>query len=726
MSDLIWREVLPPRNLSLAAATGLLRALAGRPRFGLAQVQPVVLFELWLSKTSARWLVGYDERLGRHFASDLAAQVPNLALVAVQDSPRKLPTTAREVRPTNTAYPLRLDTAGSVTTGLLGLRQRLGQDETVVLQWIVGPSHTHSMPPARLTPLQALGLRPMPKTTGSDQAAWRTKIAEPLFGVRGRVGALAASTHRATQLIGPAVSALALASGANNRVVDNWQSKNIARSLFMPAGRPRSWSGTVNAAELAALLGWPVEGVQVPGQDSALAPPPSALLLNDHDAALATERIVGTSTHPRTANQAVRIPEKSLASHVHIIAPTGAGKSTTLARWVLKDIHAGRSIFLVEPKNDLVTDVLARMPKELWPLVRVVEPGASGPVIGFNPLAGPSADAERRADSLLGLFRELFGTALGPRSSDILLHALIMAARLEDGTLTDIPAILTNDGFRRRVLTKVSDPLTIAPWAAWFDSLSEIERSRIVMPILNKIRAWTARGPLRHVLGQPVPALQLEDLFREEQRIVLVSLNSGAVGPETAKLLGALLLRQLREAIQRQSLVARESRRPVSVVVDEWQNFVEGMDFGDMLATARALGCGFTLVHQLLPQLTPRLRADVLANARSRIVYRPAEADAKELARVLGGDTTPEELLRLPAFHAAAQVLVDGATSRPFVVSTSPLNEPTEDPAAARQWVGQQFGVGPDEIDARLVERWQDGGNNNVDGGVGFVRRRTK
>lgn len=725
MSDLIWREVIPPRNLSLASATSLVRALGGRPRFGLASVQPIVIFELWLTKESARWLVGYDERLGRHFAGDLAAQVPNLALVTVKDSPRKLPTTAREVRPTNTAYPLRLDTAASVATGLLGLRHRLGRDEHLVLQWIVGPSHTRSMPPARLTPLQALGLTPVPKPTSGDQAAWRTKIAEPLFGVRGRVGGLAATTHRATQLIGPAVSALALASGPNNRVVDNWQSKNIAKSLFMPAGRPRSWSGTVNAAELAALLGLPVDGVQAPGQESALAPPPRSLLLNEPSAAVTTERIVGSAAHPRSACKAVRIPAKSLASHVHLIAPTGAGKSTTLARWVLQDIKAGRSIFLVEPKNDLVTDVLARLPKELWPRVRVVEPGANGPVIGFNPLAGPVAEAERRADSLLGLFRELFGTALGPRSSDILLHALIMASRLEDGTLTDIPAILTNDGFRRRVLAKVSDPLTVAPWAAWFDGLSEIERSRVVMPILNKTRAWTARGPLRHLLGQAAPALQLDDLFKDEQLIVLVSLNSGSVGPETAKLLGALLLRQLREAIQRQSLMPREARRPVSVVVDEWQNFVEGMDFGDMLATARALETGFTLVHQLLPQLTPRLRADVLANARSRMIYRPAEADAKELARVLGGDTTPEELLRLPAFHAAAQVLVDGATSRPFVVSTAPLSEATEDPSAARQSIRQQFGVPPGEIDARLIQRWQDGGGSTPDGSVGFVRRRT-
>jgi hypothetical protein len=724
MSELIWREATPPDNLSLASLTGLVRALATRPRTGLRQLQPIVVFEVWISKDTVRWLIGCAEDLGRHYLSDLGVQLPGLALTTMESSPRQLPTTARELRPSSTAYPLRLDTAGGVASGLLGLRHRLGANEAVVLQWVVGPSFARPPAPKQFTPLEALGIIAPQKIETGEQSAWRSKIAEPLLGVRGRIGAIAVDIHRATQLIGPAVSAIGLASGPHSHIGGTWQSRPIARALFTVAHKRRTWSGSLNAAELAAVLGYPVEGVRVPGRGLTLTPPPRSLLLTTEAAKKASDRLIGTSIHPRSRDQLVRFPAASIASHAHVIAPTGAGKSTTLARWLLQDVEAGRSVFLVEPKGDLVSDVLARLDPERLGDVRLIEPGASGPVIGFNPLAGTEKDAERRADSLLGLFRELFGTAIGPRSSDVLLHALIMASRLEDGALTDIPAILTNSGFRRAVLAKVSDPITVAPWAAWFDGLSELERSRVVMPILNKTRAWTARGPLRHLLGQPTPGLRLDELF-EKPLIVLVNLSSGTLGPETSRLLGMLLLGQLREAIQRQTEVPQSQRLAVSVVVDEWQLFVGGMDFADMLATARGMNAGFTLAHQHLSQLGPDLRAAILANAKSRLVYRPAKADAKGLADVLGGDVTGDDLMQLPAYHAVGQVLTGGATSSPFVVSTPPLPPATADAAEARREIRERFGVLPSEIDAQLLQRWQNNDQPGTSEPIGFRKRGT-
>ncbi|MGH3925971.1 MAG: type IV secretory system conjugative DNA transfer family protein, partial [Pseudonocardiaceae bacterium] len=309
------------------------------------------------------------------------------------------------------------------------------------------------------------------------------KISEPLFGVRGRIGAVAEDSRRGAQLIGPAVSALSLASGPHAHISGWWQSSRIASQLWRVQGKRRTWSGSVNAAELAVLLSWPVDGVSMPGRDSMLSPPPRSLLVPaDAPEQADGDRIIGESVHVQSRDALVRVPAKSIASHVHVIAPTGAGKSTMLARWILSDIEAGRSLFLLEPKGDLVSDVLARLPREHLANVRLVEPGTTGLILGFNPLSGPRHDAERRADSLLQLFREVFGTAIGPRSTDVLLHALIMASRLEDGTLTDVPVLLTDSGFRRRVLAKTTDPLTLAPWAAWFDQLSELERSRVVMP----------------------------------------------------------------------------------------------------------------------------------------------------------------------------------------------------------------------------------------------------
>ena len=217
--------------------------------------------------------------------------------------------------------------------------------------------------------------------------------------------------------------------------------------------------------------------------------------------------------------------------------------------------------------------------------------------------------------------------------------------------------------------------------------------------------------------------MRLDELY-DKPLVVLVNLNTGVLGPETTRLLGSLLLGQLRETVQRQASVPQHQRRAVSVIVDEWQTFTAGMDFGDMLATARGMNTGFTLAHQHLAQLTPTLRAAVLANTRSRVAFRPAKADAKDLAGVLGGSVTADDLMQLPAYHAAAQVLVSGATSDPFLVQTPPLPDATEDPIAARHEITTRFGIDPDELDTQLIERWQ-GEGDTPDGAIGLTKRRT-
>jgi hypothetical protein len=369
--------------------------------------------------------------------------------------------------------------------------------------------------------------------------------------------------------------------------------------------------------------------------------------------------------------------------------------------------------------------VLERLPEHRHGDVVLVEPGtdATLPVTGLNPLAGPRDDAERRADSLLNLFRELFGTAIGPRSADVLLHVLLITSRLDDGALTDVLPLLTNAGFRRWAVGKVGDPLVISPWTAWFDDLSDAERAQVVAPITNKVRVFTARPSVRRLLGQPAPKFALDSIFATP-RVVLVNLNSGAVGPETAKIIGSLVLSQLWQAIQRQTTRPERQRRPVAVVVDEWQDFTAGLDFADVLARARGAKVSFTVAHQHLDQLSPHLRAAVLANARSRVVFRPAEGDSKALARVLGDPVTADDLDHLPAFHAVARVLVDGAPSTAFEVATPPLTTPTTDVDTLRRVSADRYGVNPAELDAAILRRWQ-GGDTAPETPIGVRRKRS-
>ncbi|WP_112236815.1 type IV secretory system conjugative DNA transfer family protein [Kribbella monticola] len=433
--------------------------------------------------------------------------------------------------------------------------------------------------------------------------------------------------------------------------------------------------------------------------------------------------MLGDSLHPADEGQAVVMPPSANTSHLHIIGPTGSGKSTLLAQIALADASAGRGVLVVEPRGDLVVDILARLPPHRHKDVVVIEPTEFGPVIGLNPLLGPSSQAERRADEIVDLFRTLFGAAVGPRSSDVLLHTLITAARLPDGSMTDVPMLLTNPNFRRRSLAKVTDQLVLAPFWSWYENLSEAERGQVIAPLLNKLRAFTTRAAIRHMLGQSEPKFDLASLF-SKKRIILVNLNRGLVGPGTSRLIGSLILTQLWQTIQRRSTVSADQRPPVSIVIDEWQDYVGALDFGEVLAQARGLGVGITLAHQHLGQLSQTLQAAVLANARSRVAFRPSQRDANTLAAALGGGVTAADLELLGPYQAIARLHGGEAPSQPFAIRTLPLGTPTGDPEDLRSKSQRRYGIDGTSIDEHLRARWQ-GGSDQADVPVGVSRRRT-
>lgn len=705
MVELAWFETHPPERLTLDDVTALLRALSGRPRRGLAQLTPIVVFELHMARGEVRWLLGCDTWMAGSMPGELAAQLPGLSLVRKPVPQRPQPTTGREVRFIGLAYPLRTDTGAAVAAGLYQLQTQLGPQEHVVVQWIVGPSNDRRrQPPEVVQPLVALGFK-QPTSPPGEQQLWRAKTTEPLFGVRGRIGVQVVDPKRASLLLRSLQAALWLASGPNGPLKASRQSSRTARQLHNVLGRARTWTSLINAAELAVLIGWPVDGASVPGRPLGLAPPPVRLLVNDDEPA-ASARLLGRSLHAGSHGRAVQLPVKAALSHCHLIGPTGSGKSTLLARLIVADATAGRGVLLVEPKGDLVSDVLGRLPAERHDDIVVIEPSDGEAVVGLNPLAGPRDQAERRADELLALFKSLFGGTVGPRSSDVLLHALITVARHEDGALTDVPPLLTQAAFRRRMVGAVNDPLVLGPFWAGFEALSEREQATVLAPLMNKLRVLTTRAAIRRMLGQPRPAFRLEQVF-DEQKLVLINLNKGLVGPETTRLLGSLVLAQLWRAIQRRSAVPQRRRRPVMVVIDEWQEYTAALDFGDVLATSRGLGVGWSLAHQHLAQLPPELQSAVLANARSRVAFRPAQKDAAALAAVLGTGVTSAELERLDAYQAVARVLVDNAPSPAFSLATEPLPEPVTSARVLRQASATRYGQAGSDIDAAIQARWQ-------------------
>ena len=69
------------------------------------------------------------------------------------------------------------------------------------------------------------------------------------------------------------------------------------------------------------------------------------------------------STYPGVERPlALGVPDS--LQHLHVLGPTGVGKSTLLLNLIVQDIAAGRGVIVIDPKGDLVEEVLRRVPEE--------------------------------------------------------------------------------------------------------------------------------------------------------------------------------------------------------------------------------------------------------------------------------------------------------------------------------------------------------------------------
>ena len=363
------------------------------------------------------------------------------------------------------------------------------------------------------------------------------------------------------------------------------------------------------------------------------------------------------------------------------------------------DMRAGRAVVVMEPKGDLIADILARVPEDRTDDVVLIDPANMERPVGLNPLAGGGRSPELVADQLLGLFHSHYSQHWGPRTQDILGASLLTLARVPGMTLAALPLLLTDSAFRRRILPKVVDPIGLEPFWSSFEAWSEQERATAIAPVLNKLRPLLLRPELRAIIGQAAPRFEMRQVFTE-RKILLVNLSRGTLGPETAALLGSLVVSLLWEAILGRSAVDPRRRHPVCIFLDEFQTYLHlPVDLADALAMSRGLGCSFVIAHQFLTQLTPPVRASVLANAQSRIAFRLPSDDARTIA---SGTLEPEDLQGLGAYECYAQLVANGAVQPWCSARTLPATQATTAAELVRARSRERYGQPREQIEREL------------------------
>jgi hypothetical protein len=689
-SDFVWLEIHWPSELPAEAATGLLRQLA-TDRF-----VRVIALEIEASGGQMTYRLGVAAEATRRVEHLFTALVPLGAITATVRQPdlehgwRIAASTPH--RPLETARPEAV--ARGVLAGLIAVRR----DERVVMQWLLGP--TRAPRPVSTSTSSATvepWWRPLVGGTSNDLDAERrraleTKRSDHAYACVGRVAITAATAGRARALAAGVLAGLRVAESPGVGI--RLRRENSERTCA--AAVPWRWPLVLNVAELVGLLGWPLGDEPLPGipRDASrwLRPDPR---IKSHG------RIIGAATAPGE-DRYLGLSIADARHHLHVIGPTGTGKSTLLANLICADIAAGRGVVVVEPKGDLVAEVLGRMPPERFEDVVVLDPGAGDYPVGLNPLLARGRSPEVVADHVLAVFHGLYAHNWGPRMQDILHASLLTLARRGDASLCVLPALLINPTVRRRLRAGVDDPIALEPFWAWFEAISEPERLQAIAPVINKLRPFLLRKSVRTIVGQVQPRFRIDEVF-SQRRIVLVSLAKGLIGPEAAALLGSLFVAELWQAILGRARLPLERRQTVTVYLDEFQDYVHlPTDMADALAQARGLGVGLTLAHQHLAQLPAALRAAVLANARSRVCFQLAGEDAQVMARFAGDLLRPVDFQRLRRYEAYAQLMVDGEVTDFASLRTLPLSPPGIDPQAVREGSQRRYGRPVDEVEAEI------------------------
>ncbi|GAA4898517.1 type IV secretory system conjugative DNA transfer family protein [Streptomonospora salina] len=471
--------------------------------------------------------------------------------------------------------------------------------------------------------------------------------------------------------------ALAVYSGTNHlrrgRLTGRmWAPRVWARHRYLARGY------LLSTAELAALAHLPLDAA-VPGLARAgarsIPPTPAIPTGTNHQA-----RVLGDAD--AGPHRPVALGAVEARQHTHIIGATGKGKSTLLANLALQDAAAGRAGLVIDPRGDLVADILARLPQEAVGNVVLFDPDDNAPPPRLNLLQG--ADADFVSDTTVGIFRRIYAHSWGPRTDDILRAATLTLARTGDPTLTlgEVPRLLTDQSYRHRITGRVRDEVLAGFWD-WYEQLSTGARAAATGPVLNKLRTALLRPWVRRVIASGPSTVDLGRAF-DTGTLVLMRLPKGALGEDTSSLIGALGLAATWQAVTARIHRPEQDRADVAAYIDEAHNFLlQPGSLADMLAEARGYRLSMTLAHQELGQLPAELRKALAANARSKVFFTCSPEDAAGLeAHTLPGLGT-HDLTHLGEYQAAARLLV-GTTERPVhTLRTRPLPPPVTGRATA-------------------------------------------
>jgi len=419
----------------------------------------------------------------------------------------------------------------------------------------------------------------------------------------------------------------------------------------------------LNTEELASIYHFPNKFIETPNVRwllaKEMAPPTNAPQEGT---------IMGRSFY-RDTETFIRIKPDDRRRHVFMIGKTGVGKTTLFTNMIEQDILEGKGCCYIDPLGDAIEDILGKIPANRRDDVILFDPADTEWPAGLNMMEYQTVeDRDFLIQEAIEIFYKLFDPnktgIVGPQFEHWFRNAaLTIMCQPGGGTLIDIPRIFTDDAFRTKVVSYVTDPVVKNFWDQQMAKTADFHKSEMLNYFTSKFGRFMTNDLMRNTIGQKTSAFNFRQIM-DEGKILLVNLSKGKIGEVNMSLLGLIVVNKIQMAAFSRADMPEDQRKDFYLYVDEFQNFATD-SFATILSEARKYRLNLNITNQYIAQLTEKIRDAVIGNAGTMISYRVGAADAEFLVKEFPG-LSVEDMTNLDKFNTYVKLLIDGTPSKPF------------------------------------------------------------
>ena len=353
------------------------------------------------------------------------------------------------------------------------------------------------------------------------------------------------------------------------------------------------------------------------------------------------------------------------------------GKTTLLENMALDDIRSGKGVAIIDPHGDFAEKILKFIPSQRTNDVIYFNPADADHPIAFNVMEKVNPQYRHLVSSgLIGVFKKIWADSWGPRLEYLLRNTLLALLEYPDSTLLGVNRMLIDKEYRKKVVSKVSDPVIKAFWEDEFTKYSNQFATEAISPIQNKVGQFLSNPMVRNIVGQTKSSVDMREIM-DSQKILIINLSKGRIGEDYSALLGAMLITKIQLAVMSRVDIPEEERKDFYLYVDEFQNFATE-SFADILSEARKYRLNLTIAHQYVGQLEDEVRDAVFGNVGTIISFRVGAADAELLEKEFAPVFYINDIVNLTKYDIYLKLMIDGIAGDAFSATTLPSPDISE------------------------------------------------